>query len=226
MVIASLNRRVRALPRRTRFLVSLGSLGAASLFAESGCSSDSDQTTEELDPPLLEIRGAQNADGKEFDRDDEFVEVACDPRLTIRLGPSTDGAGLLDNWDLRGPRNCSEGDQCGFVRVELLDEDEKVLATVEQASLNPLIDGAKYELEEVRQLVVSLYSGYDGALFLVDGEPVMDSWKIRFESATMCGMGGAGGGSGTGGMDGLGGETSTGGSNTGGGAMGGEGGAP
>ena len=226
MVIASLNRRMHALPRGTRFLVSLGSLGMALLFAESGCSSDSQQKTEKLDPPVLEIRGAQNADGKEFDRDDEVVEVACDPRVTIRLGPSTFGAGLLDNWEFRGPRNCKKEERCGFVRVELLDKSEKVLATLEQASLNPLIDGAKYELDEVTQVVVTLYSGYDGEKFLVDGEPVIDSWNIRFESATMCGMGGAGGGESTGGSDGLGGETSTGGSNTGGSAMGGEGGAP
>lgn len=222
MVLASLNRRINTLQRRTRFFYTLSGFGIALVLAESGCSSDSGDDTEALDPPLLEIKGAQNAAGNTFDRDDDVIEVACDPRVTIRLGPSSLGAGLLDNWKFRGPANCKEADQCGYVRVELRGDDEKVLSTLEQAVLNPVIDGSIYPLDEVRQIVVTLRSGYDGTPFLVDGKPVTDNWQIRFENEEMCGMGGAGGGSNMGGMPSFGGDSATGGQD----AMAGNGGAP
>lgn len=226
MVLASLNRRINTLQRRTRFFYTLSGFGIALVLAESGCSSDSGDDTEALDPPLLEIKGAQNAAGSTFDRDDDVIEVACDPRVTIRLGPSSLGAGLLDNWKFRGPdacgKNANSQTQCGYVRVELRSDDEKVLGTLEQVVLNPVIDGSIYPLKDVRQIVVTLHSSYDGKPFLVDGKPVTDNWQIRFETEEMCGMGGAGGGANMGGMTGLGGDSATGGQD----AMAGNGGAP
>jgi hypothetical protein len=209
MLTARLNRRIRTLPQRTRGFFILGSSGLALLVAPLGCSSDESGDEETLPPPELVIVGAQNTDGETFDKDDEVVRVPCDARVTIRLGPSSDGGGLLDNWFWRGPLSCpAKATQCGFVQLNLLNGDEETVETLTQATLNPVIDGSKISLVDVREVVATLISSQDNQAFLVDGAPVTDNWTVRFETDPACemGMGGVGGDSGSGGMPGIGGE--------------------
>lgn len=215
MLEVRLNRRIHPLARRTRTFFALSLSGVAVLLAESGCSSDSGSDKETLDPPRLEVVSFQNADGERFDQDDGIVQVACDPRVTIRLGPSSDGGGLLDNWNFRGPSfrvdpnspsgNCKSGAQCGFVQVDLINGKGKTLGTLTQAALNLVIDGSEFPLDQVREITVTLIAGFGREPFLVKGAPVTDIWKGRFELSSMCGLGGAGGNAGQGGEPAMGG---------------------
>lgn len=170
----------------------VASCGALLVFG--ACSDDSDDSEEEREPTILEILGAQNAEGSRYELDDDLVEVSCDPRVTINLGPSPLGSGLLDNWQFRGPGTCGSALQCGFIRAQLLDSEGKVVTEVEQAVLNPVFDLSEVDLERIASVETTLVQGKDLEDYLVDGEPVTASWTVEFSAASGCeGMGGAGG---------------------------------
>lgn len=176
-----------------------------------GCAvSCKDKTSSEegFGPPSLLFLGAQNADGAAFDVEDEVVEVACDPRVTFRLGPSSDLEGVLDNWVLRPAGACRGQLQCGFVRLDLRDEHDEILMTSDQASINFVVDLSGQELAEVRAVTALLINGNNGNLYLREGAPVADRWDVRLSSVDCeSSHGGAGGDSGTGGKSGTGGAS-------------------
>lgn len=190
--LAALSR--RSVPRAV-LAVSLVSLP----FVPGGCKKSSDDE-EELLPPTLEFLGAENESGTEFAVDASEVVVSCNQVLTLKLGPNSDGAALLDNWTLRGPGACGAEEQCGYLEFDVLDEDGQVLLSDSQASVVPLLDLSEVALDEIAEFSARLISGESETPFLSEGEEVSARWKVSVSlgechSASVGGAGGMGGNS-------------------------------
>lgn len=176
----------------------------------AACNNEDADEAVEFGPSQLKITGAQNTDGVSFDRDDNEVELACDARLTVLLGPEDVTPGILKNWDLRPPGNCGEeSTQCGFLRVRFLDSDDEVIRKDDQVSITPVFDLGNVNVEKIKRIEALLINGRNGRPYLQDGKEVSDRWKVKIvpppEDCLVDGTGGTGtGGSvGSGGSDNL-----------------------
>lgn len=185
------------------------------------CTDDGGDQSVAFGPSALEINGAENTAGVRFDRDDGEIALACDARLTVRLGPVDVTPGILLNWDLRPPDNCGdEVTQCGHPRVRFLDADDALVLQGDQVSINPVFDLGVVDVQRIRKIEALLISSTNGKPYLQDGKEVSDRWRVRItappeecvfegtggtpgsggsEPGNMAGMGGVGG------LDGLGG---------------------
>lgn len=183
--------------RVIRWLMRLSIVGMACQACLVACKKDKKSSEPTFGPPSLRFEGAENAVGDSF-AVGESVVVACDPRITLLLGPSSDAVGLLDNWVLRPPGACRGQLQCGFVRVSLLDAEERVLLQSDQASILPVLDLKTVELAEVKVAKAELINGSDGSSHMVSEEAVVAVWELELLSADCppSSQGGAGGGGG------------------------------
>ncbi len=169
-------------------------IGSSALVLASACGGGGSKKKESLTPPLLEIVAFENADGQRFAPGDA-INVACDRRLTIHLGPSENIEHLLDNWEFRPPGLCGTQDkeQCGSVRLTLSYEDG-VTELVHRASLAIVLEEELVRPELV-EVTAQLLEGGQGEPFLVEGKEVSASsdLDLSFQNCTPEAMGGAGG---------------------------------
>lgn len=190
-----------------------------SLLSGQACADGNSNKDQLTKSPTLEIAAIENSQGQTF-QPDERISVACDRRLTVRLGPSNTTPYMLDNWIFRPPANCDEKQkQCGFVRLLLRYSDNKTV-TVERASL-AIVLSDQFVTSELQEVTATLIDGHDGSVFLVDDQAISDhtDLSLNFTDCPNSGSGGDGGGSDVvsdGGMGGMGGETGLGGSSLGG----------
>jgi hypothetical protein len=172
------------------------------------CSKDKGDEEATFGPAVLEILGAQNTAGQEFEPDDSTITLACDQRLTFHVGPHDVTPGLLKNWNLRPPGTCPSNAQCGYLRYQLVDAEGNTLLQSDQANIAPVLDLSSIEIGEISSFVALLMDGTTAEPYLQDDAQVSDSWSVRVESGTMdCEDPGTGGSaSGSGGTDGTGGD--------------------
>lgn len=203
---------MKALSPRPAVLSLILLVGAA---ASPSCKKKGDDDGAPLVPPTLEFLGASNTAGSEFEPGDDLV-VACDHYLTLRLGPEGDAKGSILNWSLRPPNICGSIEQCGYVTVDLLNDEGAVLASYEQVVASPFLDLSSVELEQITQIRATLTLGDSGVPFENDGVPVSALWEASISQVCDAGAGAGGEGgndsgsggtaSGSGGTDGTGGE--------------------
>lgn len=145
-----------------------------------------------VDPPALELLGFTNALGQSYGEDAEQIELDCSGLVTIHLGPSTTGRGLLDNWILRpfGHPRCTGLAPCGYLRATFEQNGEEV-ARSEIPLVDVLVDTSGVTGGSAR-LTVELIEGKSGEPYLVRKEPVSATWRGRLELPASCeGLGGA-----------------------------------
>lgn len=164
-----------------------GFLCASSLaFA---CSGETEEDEEEelvnLEDPTLEISGATTTDGVFHDRKDGEIILACDPRLTVHVGPS-DVRGHLDNWLLRPPGTCGASKQCGYLRLALLDEEGEELLITESPLIDVVLELGDQDLSAASALHVTLIQGESLEPFLVQARPVEAEWPVQLSLPEAC----------------------------------------
>jgi hypothetical protein len=170
----------------------LPSLTLFGLFASVACSSSSSESSEDTTPPTLEIVALETLSGESLSKPGTLL-LACDRVVRLTLGPSESDDGQLDHWDMRPPGDCSDEEQaCGYVAVSLATTEE---AGAERSFDTVLLDSALTVPPEVEGgvLTVRLMQGNALSPYLVDEEPVEQSWLVRFTDDCASGLGGAGG---------------------------------
>lgn len=176
---------------------------AFSAAALVGCKKDAGDEELRYGPAALNILGAQNTNGTKFLSTDPEINLVCDARVTILLGPKSSTPGLLDNWNLRPPATCGNVSQCGYIHVEFLDKEGDLLLQGDQANIAPVFDLSGMDPSKVSKIVARLMTGDTAEPFLQDGSEVSDSWKVRIDGpAGECSVDATGGASASGGASG------------------------
>lgn len=179
------------------------------------CSDDDEGGSTKMAPPSLEILGFRNGNGEAFDADASPVTLCTDGKLAVRVGPSENAEGQLDNWFLRPPGGCGSTSQCGYVVTTVTSKDDSESVSTASASTTIPLDLSELSLAGEYVLRVELHQGKTGEPFLVNDAEVADQVTLSFDVKACPGagdMGGAGGfggvpqgGAGPGGLGGVGG---------------------
>jgi len=164
-------------------------------FALVACSKNKSNGAES-DLLSLVFEGFQNAQGVMFEPG-EPIEVPCDGRITVHLGPSEEAPHLLDHWELRPPGTCGDIVQCGFIELTL-DYKDGTSRRVNRASLAIVLE------EELvspgwERITARLKSGQADRIYEVDGRPVQVATEVTLSMESCEGTGGAPGDGGMGG---------------------------
>ncbi len=180
-----LSSRLKQFTRSTAPLV-----GSIALLTACSSSSSSTETPEE--PPTLELLGAQSADGTTYELSDDVIQVSCDPRVTLLLGPASGTSGVLDNWRLRPTQACDGQSQCGYLRIEILDDNRASLLTIHRASISPVVSLGEVDVSSIRAVTATLMDANTDEVFLLDeGGSVGTTWDVKF-NLNDCEMGAGG----------------------------------
>lgn len=183
-------------------------------------------------PPQIEITAIVSTNGERYVDDYGGVVVDCSAGFTVELGPLATPTSLV-NWTLRGPSQCGNTPQCGFVTLRL-ERDGDIVARSATAATNALLElPVDTDLDGAYSLTAELVSD-DGEPFVIDDEVFFDQVDVGIDDTCNGGVGGQAGAGGS--MGGAGGEAGTvepaaggqGGSSEGGASQGGapQGGAP
>lgn len=174
--------------RTWSFLALLG------LFGGCGDETSGDADDEFWTGPVeFRIESVENAAGDQVEEDGPPLALGCDEALIVTVGPRVDD-GRLDNWLMRPSGNCGDLEQCGYVLVEVLGEDDAPLASVRAALATPLVRVPSALAESTRLVRATLMQGERDRPFRVDGEAFVDEVPLRLTPAADCGDDGGFGG--------------------------------
>jgi hypothetical protein len=175
-----------ALPRTPLLLAAVCCLSFG-----GACSSDSTAPTE----PIVFSVMVSDLEGNAVDKP---VNLRCDGTLAVGVVISSEPA---NKFTLRPAYACGTSTRCGYVRVEGLTADGKVLARVDTSTLAGVLVVDPARLAELSQIKLSVFRGLDQQpLQNPDNTDVTAAISPVFVVPSSCvmGVGGAGGAGGEG----------------------------
>lgn len=170
--------------RRFASLARAGWLALGICSFSGACDSSSDSAPTPITFSIAIDRVEQNTDLAQ-------VNLRCDHRAGAALSTLSVGVSIssdpADNFVLRPANACGESVRCGYVRITALSTTDDVLASVDTATAEGVLELPIARLPELAKLEAQLVRGLDQQpLENPDGEPVVASIEPAFVIPTDC----------------------------------------